>query len=146
MPEQQIQILPEHYALDQIVETIQQAERGEAPFALVLGSGFSHGLVPTTKELVSESLPLWIKSLKEGKPMETQLELSGEERLAIARANGRSFSGIIERLAWPQTEIELRLRKSLRALHIHDLSLEGKFIETIPHQRIYLRQHVALPP
>ncbi len=67
-----------------------------------------------------------------------------KERLAIARANGRSI-GKIEGLGWPQTEIELRLRKGSRALHIHDLSSEREFIETIPHQSIYLRQPVVCP-
>lgn len=67
------------------------------------------------------------------------------QRVAIARANGRYFSGIIERIAWPQREIELRLRKGLGALHIHDLSMEGKFIETLSHRRIYVRQPEVSP-
>jgi hypothetical protein len=67
------------------------------------------------------------------------------QRVAIAEANGRHFRGFMERLWWPEREIGLRLRKGSRALHLHDLSMEGKFIETIPHQRIYLRQPVVCP-
>lgn len=67
-----------------------------------------------------------------------------KERVEMARANGHSVSGI-EGLGWPQTEIELRLRKGVRALHIHDLRAEQSFIETIPHQSIYLRQPVVCP-
>jgi tetratricopeptide (TPR) repeat protein len=85
MTESKIRTLPEEEAIDQIVETIQQADEGRAPFALVLGSGFSHGLVPTARELVSESLPLWMKSLKNNTPFERQKELPAEERAAIAR-------------------------------------------------------------
>ena len=60
--ERNIQHLSEEEALDQIVETVQHGERASAPFALVLGSGFSYGLVPTVRELVEESLPLWVES------------------------------------------------------------------------------------
>lgn len=71
---------------------------------------------------------------------ETHWTVQARQRVAIAEANGRYFSGFFERLGWPEREIELRLRKGSRALHLHDLSGEGKFIETIPHQRIYLHQ------
>lgn len=70
----------------------------------------------------------------------THWTAQSRQRVAIAEANGRHFSGFFERLAWPQREIELRLRKGSKVLHLHDLRVEGKFIETIPHQRIYLRQ------
>jgi hypothetical protein len=43
MPDK-IRSLSEEEALEQIIETIHQAETSAAPFALVLGSGFSHGL------------------------------------------------------------------------------------------------------
>ena len=56
-----IQMLPEHLAIDRIVATAQKAQPGEAPFALVLGAGFSHPLVPTARQVVLESLPLWLK-------------------------------------------------------------------------------------
>lgn len=71
---------------------------------------------------------------------QTHWTAQSRQRVAIAEANGRHFSGFFEMLGWPEREIELRLRKGSRALHLHDLSGEGKFIETIPHQRIYLRQ------
>ena len=91
MPELKIQRLPEQEAIEQIVETVEQAEEGTAPFALVLGSGFSQGLVPTVREVVSESLPLWMKSLKENKPFEAQKKLSPEQRAEIARDFWREF-------------------------------------------------------
>lgn len=75
----------------------------------------------------------------------THWRTQSRQRVAIAQANGRHFSGIIEKLAWPQREIELRLRQGLRALHLHDLSMEAKFIETLPHRRIYLRQPTVRP-
>ncbi len=56
----QIQYLTSNDAVDGIVEAVCSAKAGEAPFALVLGSGFSFGLVPTTRELVEECLPLWL--------------------------------------------------------------------------------------
>ena len=80
-----IKTLPEDEALEQIVETVLQAERGTAPFTLVLGSGFSHGLVPTARELVTESLPLWMKSLADDEPFEKLTSLPADQRLEIAR-------------------------------------------------------------
>jgi hypothetical protein len=86
-----IQTLPEQEALEQIVETVQQAEKGAAPFALVLGSGFSHGLVPTARELVEESLPLWMKSLKDDEPFESLKATAVETRAGIAAAFWQEF-------------------------------------------------------
>ena len=73
------------------------------------------------------------------KVCQTHWSVQARQRVAIAEANGRYFSGFFERLGWPEREIELKLRKGSRALHLHDLSEEGTFIETIPHKRIYLR-------
>lgn len=86
-----IRSLPEEEALEQIVETVQQAGTGAAPFALVLGSGFSHGLVPTALELVTESLPLWMKSLKDNEPFESLSQLPADQRLGIARTFWQQF-------------------------------------------------------
>jgi tetratricopeptide (TPR) repeat protein len=91
MPELKIQTLSEQEAIEQIVETVEQADEGTAPFVLVLGSGFSQGLVPTARELVSESLPLWMKSRKDKKSFETQKEVSAEQRAEIAREFWRDF-------------------------------------------------------
>src|SRR6266568_2132720 len=66
MAVQKIHTLSEIEAVQQIVETVRQAETGSAPFALVLGSGFSYGLVPTARELVEKSLPHWIQCLNTG--------------------------------------------------------------------------------
>jgi len=68
-----------------------------------------------------------------------------KQRVATAQSNGRWFRNLIDKIQWPQREIELRLRKGLGALHIHDLRIEGKFIETLPHRRIYVR-NVEMSP
>jgi tetratricopeptide (TPR) repeat protein len=86
-----IQVLSEDEALEQIVETVLRAKKGTAPFTLVLGSGFSHGLVPTARELVAESLPLWMKSLTDEQPFETSSAIPAEQRLEIARDFWRRF-------------------------------------------------------
>lgn len=91
MAQSKIQTLPEQEAFEQIVDTVQQAEKGAAPFALVLGSGFSHGLVPTARDLVMESLPLWMMSLKGDEPFKSLEETSIEKRAEIARAFWQEF-------------------------------------------------------
>jgi tetratricopeptide (TPR) repeat protein len=90
MSESAIVYLPEQEALEEIVETVMQAEKGEAPFALVLGSGFSRGLVPTARELVTESLPLWMKCRNEKQDFESQTQIPSQ-RAAIARAFWKDF-------------------------------------------------------
>lgn len=88
MAESAIQHLPEQEALDQIVEVVLRAKKGKAPFALVLGSGFSRGLVPTARELVTESLPLWMMpGGREG----TDQGLTAVERAEAARDFWRKF-------------------------------------------------------
>jgi tetratricopeptide (TPR) repeat protein len=91
MAEFKIQTLPEEEAIEQIVETVKQAETGAAPFALVLGSGFSHGLVPTARELVEESLPLWVASLRNNEPFEQLRMGSADQRNSIARTFWQRF-------------------------------------------------------
>ena len=93
MDDSTLVFLPEEEALDEIVETVMRADRGEAPFALVLGSGFSRGLVPTANELVTESLPLWVKSRDENKEFDAQSG-TASERATIAR---RFWEGFVER-------------------------------------------------
>ena len=80
MGDPSIKTLSETDALDRIVDTVKRAGRGEAPFALVLGSGFSSGLVPTARELVREDLALWVKSQKEGRPFDSFKEAPSSER------------------------------------------------------------------
>jgi tetratricopeptide (TPR) repeat protein len=92
MPESDIQRLPEKDAIEQIVKTVQRAEKGTAPFALVLGSGFSQGLVPTARELVSESLPLWMKAVDDKKSFtDLQNEIPADQRAKIACDFWRGF-------------------------------------------------------
>jgi len=52
-----IQIISEDIAIRLIVETVNKAKPGEAPFALVVGAGFSHGLVPTVRDIVYKNPP-----------------------------------------------------------------------------------------
>src|SRR6266705_3061924 len=92
MAESQIQSLAEKEAIDQIVETVKKAKEGTAPFALVLGSGFSYGLVPTALQLVGESLPLWMKSGTDIKSFDAQKEIPAEERAEVARDFWSSFA------------------------------------------------------
>jgi|GEM_PF-1425257 len=91
MPDLKVQTLAERDAIDQIVRTVKLAPTGDAPFALVLGSGFSHGLVPIASELVTDSLPLWMKSLEEDRPYEELKKLPSDERIGIAGNFWRSF-------------------------------------------------------
>jgi tetratricopeptide (TPR) repeat protein len=81
-----MQLLPEQEAIGRIFETVELADAGSAPFVLVLGSGFSHGLVPTAKEVVTESLPLWMYCQKSKECFETARDKSPAEKTAIARA------------------------------------------------------------
>jgi len=83
--EPKIQSLAEEEAIDEIVETVRLAAQGRAPFALVLGSGFSQGLVPIVREIVGEILPLWMKSLKEHQSFEAQKEIPHDQRAEIVR-------------------------------------------------------------
>ena len=91
MPDSEIQTLSEDEAVQQIVETVQQADQGAAPFALVVGSGFSYGLVPTAKELVEASLPMWMKSLRGGGSYADLNRLPDADRQAIAREFWKLF-------------------------------------------------------
>ncbi len=86
-------MLSEEEALVRIVETVQQCEPAAAPFALVLGSGFSHGLVPTARELTEESLPLWMESLRSKRAFEELARGTSQERNSIARAFWERFAG-----------------------------------------------------
>src|SRR5215467_9317484 len=91
MAESKIRSLAQSEALEQIVDTVQHADSGAAPFALVLGSGFSHGLVPTASELVTESLPLWIASRRGNQPFESMSQVAPQERLRVAREFWQKF-------------------------------------------------------
>ena len=91
MAEPKIQSLSEKEAIEWIVETVQQEKEGTSPFALVLGSGFSYGLVPTALQLVGESLPLWVKCLNEHKSFETQKDIPPDQRAEIVRDFWNSF-------------------------------------------------------
>ena len=86
-----IKAISEERALDRIVETVQRAEPTSAPFALVLGSGFSHGLVPTVREFVEVSLPLWIKANSDATSFEKLKKIPEEECRAIAREFWANF-------------------------------------------------------
>ncbi len=82
------QSLTEDEALDHIECTMRRASPGDAPFALVLGAGFSDGLVPTTREVVQESLPLWVMALDGGRSYQ---ELRKETPKGKVRENAAEF-------------------------------------------------------
>jgi hypothetical protein len=62
------------------------------------------------------------------------------KRVHEAELKGRYFPRFIDELCWSSYEIQLRLRNRSRSLHIHDLAVEGTFIQTLRHRRIYVRQ------
>jgi hypothetical protein len=68
----EVDTLSETEAVQQIVEAVRHAKTGSAPFALVLGSGFSYGLVPTASELVEQSLPDCIQCLNTGETFDVR--------------------------------------------------------------------------
>ena len=94
MAESQFQSLLEEEAIEQIVDTVQQAETGEAPFALVLGAGFSHGLVPTARELVEESLPLWVESFATNRSSSCVWALPSSAPALPVRSGSNSLNGM----------------------------------------------------
>jgi tetratricopeptide (TPR) repeat protein len=87
MAERAVQILTQQEALERIFETVSSANAGEAPFALVLGAGFSHGLVSTARELITESLPLWMKSQRREEAYEEARRKVGSEELGRIAAD-----------------------------------------------------------
>ena len=92
MSDPKIKRVSERVAIEQIVRTVRLAPKGEAPFALVLGSGFSHGLVPVARDLISESLPLWMKSLEHDDQSYDELkQLPQNQRELIAREFWQGF-------------------------------------------------------
>ena len=87
-----LNILSEQEAVERIAGTLRRIDDGAAPFALVLGAGFSQGLVPTARELVVESLPLWMKASKDGAPLDVlHKDLSPDECVAIAGDFWKAF-------------------------------------------------------
>lgn len=60
-------------AADRIFDTISKSNRTEAPFVLVVGAGFSRGLVPTTREIIQCNLPLWMASSARAEAYEERL-------------------------------------------------------------------------
>jgi hypothetical protein len=56
-----MRITDQQRAVEDIGTIVRRTETpGVAPFAVVVGAGFSHGLVPTAREIVAEHLPAWI--------------------------------------------------------------------------------------
>ena len=80
-----INFLSEQDAVDRIVHTLKITDPGKAPFVLVLGSGFSHGLVPMVKEIIEESLPLWMHHLETKDEFEELKKRSVIEKAEIAK-------------------------------------------------------------
>jgi hypothetical protein len=57
-----------------------------------------------------------------------------------ARASGRHLSTVLNKVGWPQREIEMRLRNRSSSFHLQELREEGDFIQTLPHARLYTRK------
>ena len=91
MASSKIQVLGEEEGLDRIVETIRLRKPGDAPFAFVLGSGFSWGLVPTVRELLADDLPQWIKARQEEPSFIERKLLPIEARSKTAAGFWRQF-------------------------------------------------------
>ena len=104
MAASKIQLLPEDEALNRIAETVRRGKAGEAPFALVLGSGFSWGLVPTVKELISDDLPLWIKAREDEPSYNERKRLSDQERSKMA---GEFWRQVVEQNKTSRLQLEL---------------------------------------
>lgn len=83
-------ILSEDEGVQQIVSAIQAADPRTAPFALVLGAGFSYGLVPTASEVVLTSLPLWMEARKRNTPFPELQKDAGSHR-GIAQSYWKQF-------------------------------------------------------
>lgn len=60
--------------------------------------------------------------------------------LAMAQSSGRHLATVIDRVGWPQREIEMRLRNRSSSFHLQELREEGDFIHTLPHVRLYTRK------
>jgi tetratricopeptide (TPR) repeat protein len=91
MPDSKVQILTEKDAVDRIVTTVKHGDKASARFTLVLGSGFSHGLVPTARELVEESLPLWVESNFDKERFDELSKQSAAARMLIAQRYWQKF-------------------------------------------------------
>ena len=72
------------------------------------------------------------------KPYESgEWQSMARERVKQGKAEGNPT--FFDRLGWPQREIETRLKKGLPVLHLHDISLDGGFVRSLPHERVYTR-------
>jgi len=60
--------------------------------------------------------------------------------LDMARASGRHLATVVDKVGWPQREIEMRLRNRSSSFHLQELREEGEFIQTLPHVRLYTRK------
>jgi tetratricopeptide (TPR) repeat protein len=74
----------------------QQTEVGSdrgPPFTLILGSGFSYGVIPTTAQIVQKDLPWWMscQKKKDGHTPEEYLATQKTPDDDAAKANARAF-------------------------------------------------------
>jgi hypothetical protein len=60
--------------------------------------------------------------------------------LDMAQASGRHLATVIDKVGWPQREIEMRLRNRSSSFHLQELREEGDFIQTLPHVLLYTRK------
>jgi len=60
--------------------------------------------------------------------------------LDMAGASGRHLATVVDKVGWPQREIEMRLRNRSSSFHLQELRKEEDFIQTLPHVRLYTRK------
>jgi tetratricopeptide (TPR) repeat protein len=88
-----IRKLSEKQAIDQIIRSVKRAPAGDAPFALVLGAGFSFGLVPTAKDLVMQHLPMWWRASGDAEKYRRVLaDATPDSTLVLAREFWKEFA------------------------------------------------------
>jgi len=65
-------------------------------------------------------------------------------RAEEAENQGRLFRGFLERLAWPETEVNRYLRGGARSLSLHDWAKEEPWLQHVPHK--VLLEDESTPP
>jgi tetratricopeptide (TPR) repeat protein len=135
-----IKVHSEDAAIAQIAETIKSAQPGEAPFVVVVGAGFSSGLVRTAREIVRVSIPTLDKSFipQTFKPVLRSRGLWGAEEQRRQEEERHKEQEIYRRAAlfWTKFVEEnrsrgLKLELSSQGLPIpYDLAYQAAFDET----------------
>lgn len=87
-------VLSAHDLYDRVKARCGAAASGRPPFTLILGSGFSYGIIPTTAQIVQEDLPwwLWCQRAEAGGPVPKDYHDRKEAAFAVpAKAEAQEF-------------------------------------------------------